>query len=59
MYKSNYRKRLYDERIEQVIADKELDKKIHAKRKNRKESTSDNSNMSSICVQWDFSNTCE
>ena len=59
MYNNNYKKRLYNERSpENVSADKERKKKTYAKR-NRKETTSDNSNMSSICVKWDFSNCCE
>ena len=59
MRNNNYKKRLYNGRSpEKVLVDKECKKKTNAKR-NRKETTSDNSNMSSICVKWDFSNSCE
>ena len=59
MYKSNYRKRLHKERSsDKVVADKELRKENYVKR-NRSESTLDKSNISSICVKWDFANSCE
>ena len=61
-YKSNYRKRVYTDRSESEKLqeqNRKHDEYENRKKKNRRQSTVENANLSNMIVTWDIDNHCE